>query len=77
MMGMKAQATVISLQNLVSSIDRPDVPLITGIMDQFNKSAEKRIDDIFWRMMQLIFVMGGIGLILLTVHFKLKRKISG
>jgi len=73
----KAQATVTALNQLVSSVDRPNAPLVTGIVAQLNKTAEDRIDHIFRRLIQMFLVIGGIGLVLLTVHFKLKRKISG
>jgi hypothetical protein len=73
----KVQATVTALHQLVASVDRPDVPLFAGLMSQLNKSAEARVDHIFRRLIQLLLVIGVIGLVLLIVHFKLKQKISG
>jgi len=72
----KAQATVTTLNQLVSMVDRPDAPLITGLMAKINQTAEDRIDHIFLRLMQMLLVIGALGLILLTVHFKIKNRIS-
>jgi len=72
----KAQAVVTALNQLVSSVDRPDAPLITGVMTQLNKTAEDRIDHIFWRLFQMLLIISAIGLGLMTVYFKLKRRTS-
>lgn len=72
----KAQAVVTALNQLVSSVDRPDAPLVTGMVSQLNKTAEDRIDHIFLRLIQILLVIGVIGLVLMTIHFKLKRRIS-
>ncbi|MBC2710302.1 MAG: hypothetical protein HGJ94_04675 [Desulfosarcina sp.] len=72
----KVQATVSNLNQLALSIDKASAPLITSIMEQFNESAENRIDHIFWRLIELFSVIGVIVLVVLTVHFMLRRKIS-
>jgi methyl-accepting chemotaxis protein len=73
----KAQATVTALNQLVVTVDRPDLPLITGLVTQFDRTAKDRIDHIFWRLVQMLLVGGVVGLVLLTVYFRLQRNISG
>ena len=70
----KIQATVNNLNQLVLSVDKTSAPLITKIVDEFNKSAENRIDHIFWRLILLFSIIGGIVLVILTVYFMLKRR---
>jgi methyl-accepting chemotaxis protein len=71
----KIEATVNNLNRLVLSVDKTSTPLVTKIMDEFNKSAEDRIDHIFWRLILLFSIIGGIVFVILTVYFVLKRKI--
>ena len=73
----RAQATVTALNQLVATVDRPDLPLITGLVSQFDKTAKNHIDHIFWRLIQMLLVGGVVGLFLLPVYFRLKHNISG
>jgi hypothetical protein len=73
----KIQSTVNDLNQLVLSVDRTSAPLVADIVNQFNKSAENRIDHIFWRLIALFAIIGGIALVILTVYFMLRRKMSG
>ena len=72
----KIQATVTNLNQLVVSLEKSSAPLITKIMDEFNKSAENRIDHFFWRLILLFSIIGGIVLVILAVYFMLRRKTS-
>jgi heme/copper-type cytochrome/quinol oxidase subunit 2 len=65
---------VSTLNELVLSVDKASVPLIAGMMDAFNKSAQDRIDHIFWRLILMFSIIGGIVLVILTAFRLLKRK---
>lgn len=68
------QDAVSGFNRLVWTADQTGMPLISTVLEQFNQSAKERVDHIFWRLLILIAVAGGTGLVVLTVHFRLKRK---
>ena len=68
------QDAVSGFNRLVSTVDQTGMPLISTVLEQFNQSAKERVDHIFWRLLILIAVAGGTGLVVLTVHFRLNRK---
>jgi len=69
----KAQATLESLNQLVLSTDQSSsTPLISNILDQFNEAADRRIDHIFWRLIQLLATIGVIAVVVLIL-FRLTR----
>lgn len=68
------QETLSGFNQLISTVDQTGMPLISTVMEQVNQSAKERVDHIFWRLLVLIAVAGGTGLVVLTVHFRLKRK---
>lgn len=62
------QATLSDVNQLVLTVDQKGMPLISTVLDQFNRSAEERVDHIFWRLLILIFVAGGMGVVIIAVH---------
>jgi hypothetical protein len=69
----KAQATLESLNQLVLSTDQSSsTPLISNVLDQFNEAADRRIDHIFWRLIQLLATIGVIAVVVLIL-FRLTR----
>jgi len=67
------RAALSDLNRLILTVDQTGMPLISTVLDQFNRSAEERVDHIFWRLFILIFVLGGIGLLTITVYGLMKR----
>lgn len=73
----KVQATVSDLEQLVVSIDKTSTPLISGLMEEINKSTREHIDYVFWRVIQLLFIICGAGIVFFTIYFWQRRKTSG
>jgi paraquat-inducible protein B len=67
------QRALSTFNKLILTVDQTGMPLISTVLDQFNRSAEERVDHIFWRLFVLIFAVGGIGIVTLTVYHLLKR----
>lgn len=67
------QDTVQQLNEFVVAVDQTSSPLITNIADQFNTAADKRVDHIFWRLVQLFSFIAVIGIIIVVVHNLLRR----
>lgn len=67
------QKTVSNFNQLISTVDQTGMPLISTVLEQFNRSAEERVDHIFWRLLILIVVTGGLGLVTVTAYYLLKR----
>jgi cytochrome c556 len=68
------QDTVQQLNDLVVTVDRTSSPLITNILDQFNASAEKRVDHAFRRLVQLFSIIAAMVIIIVVVHNLLRRR---
>jgi len=68
------QDTVQQLNKLVMVVDKTSSPLITNIVDQFNEAAEKRVDHIFWRLVQLFAIIAVMALIVVVIHNLLRRR---
>jgi len=68
------QDTVQQLNDLVMAVDKTSSPLITNIVDQFNESAEKRVDHIFRRLVQLFAIIAVMALIVVVIHNLLRRR---
>jgi len=68
------QEIVSGSNQLVLAADKTGVPFIAEVLNQFNRAADERVDHIFWRILVLIAAIGGIVLILVVVHGRLKRK---
>lgn len=66
------QKAVSEVNQLALTVDQTGMPLISTVIDQFNRSAEERVDHIFWRLFVLIAAAGGIGIVALIVlvYFK-------
>jgi hypothetical protein len=62
------QAALIEFNKLILTVDQTGMPLISTVLDQFNRSAEERVDHIFWRLLILIVVAGGMGVVIITVY---------
>lgn len=61
---------------LVSTIDGAmGSPGINNIISEFNKTAENRVDHIFWRLAQLIMIIGVCVLIIIVVHKLLSMRL--
>lgn len=68
------QDTVQRLNEFVIAVDQTSSPLITNIFDQFNAAAEKRVDHVFWRLVQLFSIISVMAIIIVVVHNFLKRR---
>jgi len=62
------QATLIEFNKLILTVDQTGMPLISTVLDQFNRSAEERVDHIFWRLLILIVAAGGMGVVIIAVY---------
>jgi len=67
------QAVLTESNKLILTVDQTGMPLLSSVLDQFNRSAEERVDHIFWRILILIAVAGGLGLVTVTAYCLLKR----
>jgi hypothetical protein len=47
-------------------------PLIANIVDQINNAADKRVDHVFWRLVQLFLIIAVLVMIIVVVHNRLK-----
>ena len=70
----KLQDTAQQLNNLVMAVDKTSSPLVTNILDQFDKAADKRVDHIFLRLVQLFAIITVMALIVVLIHNHLRRK---
>lgn len=68
------QDTVQQLNDLAMAVDKTSSPLVTNIVDQFNEAADKRVDHIFLRLVQLFAIIAVMVLIIVLVHNLLKRR---
>jgi hypothetical protein len=68
------QNTVQRLNELVITADRVSFPLITGVVDQLNATAEIRVDHVFWRLVQLFAIIAVMVLIIVVIHNLLRRR---
>lgn len=68
------QNTVQRLNELVITADQVSFPLITGVVDQLNATAEKRVDHVFWRLVQLFAIIAVMVLIIVVIHNLLRRR---
>ncbi|WP_319524537.1 hypothetical protein [uncultured Desulfosarcina sp.] len=66
------QAALVEFNKLILTVDQTGMPLISTVLDQFNRSAEERVDHIFWRLLILILAAGGMGVVIIAVY-RLKR----
>ena len=71
----KLQDTAQQLNNLVMAVDKTSSPLVTNILDQFDKAADKRVDHIFLRLVQLFAIITVMALIVVLIHNHLRRKV--
>ena len=67
------QDTVKQLNDFVITAEQTSFPLITGIVDQLNATAEKRVDHVFWRLVVLFAIITAMTLIVVVVHHQFKR----
>jgi len=62
------QAVLSESNKLILTVDQTGMPLISTVLDQFNRSAEERVDHIFWRLLILIVAAGGMGVVIIAVY---------
>jgi hypothetical protein len=68
------QDTVKRLNDFVITAEETSFPLITGIVDQLNATAEKRVDHVFYRLVQLFAIITVLALIVVVIHNLLRRR---
>jgi len=68
------QDTVQRLNELVITADAVSFPLINGVVDKINATAEKRVDHVFWRLVQLFAIVAVMALIIVVVHNLFRRR---
>jgi hypothetical protein len=66
--------TVRDATALVGAVDQTSVPLIKALTESLDRTAEKQVDHAFQRLLILVGCLGLIGIALLVVHHRLKRK---
>jgi len=70
----KLQDTVQRLNELVITADAVSFPLINGVVDKINATAEKRVDHVFWRLVQLFAIVAVMAVIIVVVHNLFRRR---
>ena len=70
----KLQDTLQQMNELVNNVNQTGSPIVTNMVDQFNNAADRRVDHIFWRLAQLIFIISLLVMIVLVVHNLFKRR---
>ena len=68
------QDAVQRLNEFVIAVDQTSSPLITNIVDQFNAAAEKRVDHVFRRLVELFSIVAVMVIIIVVVHNLLRRR---
>jgi hypothetical protein len=70
----RLQDTVQQLDNLVMAVNKTSSPLVINLLDQFNIAADKRVDHIFWRLLQLFAIIAVMALAVVIIHNQLRRR---
>jgi ABC-type transporter Mla subunit MlaD len=70
----RLQDTVQQLDNLVMAVNKTSSPLVINLLDQFNNAADKRVDHIFWRLLQLFAIIAVMALAVVIIHNQLRRR---
>ncbi|UCG11904.1 MAG: hypothetical protein JSU72_15500 [Deltaproteobacteria bacterium] len=70
----RLQDTVQRLNEFVIAVDQTSSPLITNIVGQFNDAAEKRVNHVFWRLIQLFAIVAVMVTIIMVVHNLTRRR---
>lgn len=68
------QAVLSDFNQIILTVDQTGMPLISTVLDQFNRSAEERVDHIFWRLLILIVAAGCMGVVIIAVYNLSKRR---
>jgi len=68
------QNTVQRLSELVNDVNQTGSPLVAKIVQQFNDAADKRVDHIFWRLIQLFSILAIFVIVIVVVHNFSKRR---
>ena len=68
------QNTVQRLSGLVNDVNQTGSPLVAKIVDQFNDAADKRVDHIFWRLIQLFSIIAVFVIVIVVVRNLSKRR---
>lgn len=66
--------TVQRLNEFVNTVLQTSSPMVTNIVDQINNAADKRVDHVFWRLVQLFLIIAVLAMIIVAVHNRLKRR---
>jgi hypothetical protein len=67
----------VTTEKLNALLDNTSEKLAVSILDDLNTTAEKRVDHIFYRLVQLCLVVGLIVLILIFVNNRIRQKPAG
>lgn len=68
------QVVLSDFNQIILTVDQTGMPLISTVLDQFNRSAEERVDHIFWRLLILIVAAGCMGVVIIAVYNLSKRR---
>jgi hypothetical protein len=68
---------VSDLEQIVVEIDKTSAPLISGLMEEISESTKGHIDYVFWRVIQLFFIVCGVGIVFFAIYCWQKGKTSG
>jgi len=68
------QNTEQRLNEFVNTVLQTSSPMVTNIVDQINNAADKRVDHVFWRLVQLFLIIAVLAMIIVAVHNRLKRR---
>ena len=68
------QNTEQRLNEFVNTVLQTSSPMVTNIVDQINNAADKRVDHVFWRLVQLFLIIAVLAMTIVAVHNRLKRR---
>lgn len=73
----RLQDTVQKINELIITTDTTSFPLFAKAVDQLNDTAEKRVDHVFLRLVQLFAIISVMVLIIVVVNNLLRRREAG
>lgn len=70
----KLNQTVRDATTLIGTVDQTSAPLVRQLVTEINLTAEKRVDDVFRRLLILLALTGLMGMGIVVIHHLLKRR---
>lgn len=70
----KLNQTIQETTVLVGAVDQRWGPMVQRLVTEINTAAEKRVDHVFWMLFLLFAHVGAIGVGLVFLHHRMKRR---